>query len=154
MTIGIIILLLLVAIGLILVEIFLIPGVGIPGIIGVALLGITLFLAYDISVTVGHYTLVGSSLASVGLLLLALRSKTWSRVSVHDEISGKIDYHTEALVIGETGIAVTRLNPIGNVRFGDKIFEARTRGEYIDEESTVEITNIEGNKITVVTANQ
>ena len=57
MSVTIVILLLVAAIALILIEIFLIPGVGIPGIIGLALMAVALFLGYSIDTTTGHFTL-------------------------------------------------------------------------------------------------
>lgn len=149
MSVTIVILLLIAAIALILIEIFLIPGIGIPGIIGLVLMASALFLGYSINATTGHFTLLGSIVASGGLMALALRSKTWSKMSVHKEITSRVNHHTEGLNIGDEGLAITRLNPMGNVRFGDDHFEVRTRGEYLAENTRVKITNIERDKITV-----
>jgi membrane-bound ClpP family serine protease len=149
MTVTIVILLLLTAIGLILIEIFLVPGVGIPGIAGLALLGITLFLAYQIDSITGHVTLAATSLISVGLIALAFNAKTWSRLSIKEEITSRVVIDTTTLSIGQVGKTISRLNPIGNVSFDDITIEARSRGEFIDENTSVEIATIEGNKITV-----
>ncbi|GAB5538937.1 MAG: hypothetical protein Salg2KO_10400 [Salibacteraceae bacterium] len=149
MTLTIAILLLLVAIALMLIEIFLVPGVGIPGIAGLALLVVSIYMAYQIDTMSGHYTLAAAAVVSVGLMLLAFRSKTWSKVSVVSEISGHVTYDTADLKKGDQGIAVSRLNPIGNIRVGDRHFEARSKGEFIDDHTPIEIVNIEGNKITV-----
>ncbi len=149
MTLTIVILLLLVSIALILVEIFLIPGVGIPVIAGLVLLGVTLFSAYSIDTTTGHITLAASLVVSAGLIALAFRSKTWSKMSVKDEIRSKVIIDTTQLEIGQEGKTQTRLNPIGNVLFNDQQLEARSNGEFIDDHTKVEIVNIEGNKITV-----
>ena len=56
---------------------------------------------------------------------------------------------TTTLSIGQVGKTISRLNPIGNVSFDDITIEARSRGEFIDENTSVEIATIEGNKITV-----
>jgi membrane-bound ClpP family serine protease len=149
MTITIVILLLLTAIGLILIEIFLIPGIGIPGVAGLGLMAGSLVMAYSIGNTEGHFALGFTIIASALLMFLAFRSKTWSRLSVTDEITSKVDAHTEELKIGDHGIAITRLNPIGNARFGETQFEVSSRGEFIEDHSSVEIITIEGNKIIV-----
>jgi membrane-bound ClpP family serine protease len=149
MTLTIVILLLLTAIALILVEIFLIPGVGIPGLLGLVLLCISLFSAYSIDTTTGHLTLAASVIASGGLMALAFQAKTWTKMSVQNEITSRVIIDTSKLEIGQEGKTQTRLNPIGNVLFGDQQIEARSKGEFIDDHTTVEIVNIEGNKITV-----
>ena len=90
MTLTVAILLLLVAIALMLIEIFLVPGVGIPGIAGLILLVASIYIAYQIDTTSGYYTLAASVVISIGLMLLAFRAKTWSRVSVNSEIKARL----------------------------------------------------------------
>lgn len=149
MSLTVVVLLLVIAIGLVLLEIFLVPGIGIPGIAGAVLMIISLVLAYQISVETGHYMLTATGAASVLLLLLAFRSKTWDKMSQKEEIKGRVTYNTHVLKVGDQGVAVSRLNPIGNVRFGEDIYEARSRGNFIDDHTPIEIINIEGSKITV-----
>lgn len=149
MTITLVILLLIAAIALLLLEILVIPGVGITGILGTLLMIAALVIAYQIDSTVGHLTLVGAALSSSVLLILAFRSKTWERLSQKAEIKAKVEYHTEGLQIGDTGTTVTRLNPIGTVRFDEETYEARSKAEFIGENTRVEIINIDGHKITV-----
>lgn len=149
MTLTIAILLLLVAIALMLIEIFLVPGVGIPGIAGLILLVASIYIAYQIDTTSGHYTLAASVVISIGLMLLAFRAKTWSRVSVNSEIKARLIYPTDTLKIGDKGNTISRLNPIGNIRVNDQKFEASSIGDFIDANTPIEITNIEGNKVSV-----
>lgn len=149
MTLTVAILLLLVAIALMLIEIFLVPGVGIPGIAGLILLVASIYIAYQIDTTSGYYTLAASVLISIGLMLLAFRAKTWSRVSVNSEIKARLIYPTDTLKIGDKGNTISRLNPIGNIRVNDQKFEASSIGDFIDANTPIEITNIEGNKVTV-----
>ncbi len=149
MTLTVAILLLLVVIALMLIEIFLVPGVGIPGIAGLILLVASIYIAYQIDTTSGYYTLAASVVISIGLMLLAFRAKTWSRVSVNSEIKARLIYPTDTLKIGDKGNTISRLNPIGNIRVNDQKFEASSIGDFIDANTPIEITNIEGNKVTV-----
>ena len=87
----IIILLLVIAIGLVLIEVFLVPGVGIPGIAGAVLMLACLFLAYNVSPAFGNYTLAATGLISIGLVLLAFRAKTWQKLSLKSGIDSKVD---------------------------------------------------------------
>lgn len=149
MTLTVAILLLLVVIALMLIEIFLVPGVGIPGIAGLILLVASIYIAYQIDTTSGYYTLAASVVISIGLMLLAFRAKTWSRVSVNSEIKARLIYPTDTLKIGDKGNTISRLNPIGNIRVNDQKFEASSIGDFIGANTPIEITNIEGNKVTV-----
>ncbi len=146
----IIILLLVIAIGLVLIEIFLVPGVGIPGIAGAVLMLACLFLAYNVSPAFGNYTLAATGLISIGLVLLAFRAKTWQKLSLKSGIDSKVDRPTEGLAVGDVGEAISRLNPMGKAMFNEHFYEVSSKGEYIDAHSSVEITNIEGTKITVI----
>jgi len=146
----IIILLLVIAIGLVLIEVFLVPGVGIPGIAGAVLMLACLFLAYNMSPAFGNYTLAATGLISIGLVLLAFRAKTWQKLSLKSGIDSKVDRPTEGLAVGDVGEAISRLNPMGKAMFNEHFYEVSSKGEYIDAHSSVEITNIEGTKITVI----
>ena len=148
-SLSIVILLIILAIGLILVEIFLVPGVGIPGIAGTLLLLLSLILAYQIDNTTGHYTLASTIIISVFLIWLTFRSKTWDRLSQKEEIKSKVQSDGIMLHPGDIGIAMSRLNPIGTGRFGDVTVEVSSQGEYIDAKSNIEIITIEANKIFV-----
>lgn len=152
MTVTILILLIAIAIGLILIEIFLIPGVGIPGVAGAIILIVALVLAYQISGTVGHIALAVTGLISIGLVFLAFQAKTWDRLSQKEEITSKVESHTDQLSVGDKGKAISRISPMGKVMFKDSFYEVSSKGEYIDENTEVEIVNIEGNKIIVIPA--
>jgi membrane-bound ClpP family serine protease len=149
MSASIVILLLVIAIGLVMIEIFLVPGVGIPGIAGAVLMLISLYLAYDVGTTFGHYTLAGTVVASAGLIALAFRSKTWDKLSLKSGIDGRVTNTGLGLQVGDQGSTSSRLNPIGKARFGDRFVEVSSKGAYIDAQSRIEIVNIEGNKIIV-----
>ncbi len=149
MSATIVILLLVIAIGLVMIEIFLVPGVGIPGIAGAILMLVSLYLAYEVGTEFGHYTLTGTAIASVGLVVLAFRSKTWDKLSLKSGIDAKVTNTSIGLNIGDQGSASSRLNPIGKARFGDRFVEVSSKGAYIDAQSQIEIVNIEGNKIIV-----
>ena len=152
MTVNILILLIAIAIGLILIEIFLIPGVGIPGIVGAVLLIVALVLAYQISGMVGHIALVVTGIISIGLVYLAFQAKTWDKLSQKEEITSKVESHTDELKIGDKGQTISRLSPMGKVMFNEAFFEVSSKGEYIEENTQVEIANIEGSKIIVIPA--
>ncbi|MEX2596726.1 MAG: NfeD family protein [Salibacteraceae bacterium] len=149
MSATIVILLLVIAIGLVLLEIFLVPGVGIVGIAGAGLMLVSLYLAYEVNTSFGHYTLAATGLISIGLMALAFRAKTWDRLSLKSGILSKVTTTVPHFKVGDKGIASSRLNPIGKAMINDEFVEVTSKGDYIDAQSPIEIINIEGNKIIV-----
>jgi membrane-bound ClpP family serine protease len=154
MTASIVILLLIIAIGLVLIEIFLIPGIGIAGIAGALLMITSLVLAYEVGVTFGHYVLASTGIISVGLVILAFRTKTWDRLSLKSDIHSKVDNPAVMLTVGDKGKTVGRLNPTGKALFNDKYIEVSSKGAYIEPETEIEIVQIDANKITVIQINK
>ncbi len=149
MTITLLVLLLLTAISLILLEIFVIPGVGIPGLAGIVLLLACIYLAYTIDNFTGHVTLAATGIVSVILVFVSLNAKTWDRFSQKREITSKVTSNELNVAVGEQGIALGRMNPMGKARFGEEILEVQSRGGYIEANGTVEIIKIDGRKIYV-----
>lgn len=153
MSASIVILLLIIAIGLVLIEIFLIPGIGIAGIAGALLMITSLVLAYQVGTTFGHYVLTATGLISIGLVLMAFRSKTWDRLSLKSDIQSKVENPALLLSVGDKGKSISRLNPMGKALFNDKYIEVSSKGAYIGANSEIEIVQIDSNKITVTQIN-
>lgn len=153
MSASIVILLLIIAIGLVLIEIFLIPGIGIAGIAGALLMITALVLAYEVGTTFGHYALTATGLISIGLVFMAFRTKTWDRLSLKSDIQSKVENPALQLSVGDKGKSISRLNPMGKALFNDKYIEVSSKGAYIDANSEIEIVQIDSNKITVTQIN-
>jgi membrane-bound ClpP family serine protease len=147
----VIIILILVGILMMLIEILVIPGSGVAGIIGFGLMIAGIWIAYtNEGATAGHIT-VGVTLgSSLIFLIVALRSKTWKKAMLSTEIKGKtrvID--AETLKVGERGTTISRCAPMGKALFGEKFYEVSAYSDFIDEEKEIEIMKISGNKIFV-----
>ncbi|MDR2384191.1 MAG: hypothetical protein LBD80_00815 [Tannerella sp.] len=154
MVIDIIIIVFLItaAIVLILAEIFLLPGITFAGIGGV-LFGIGgIAYAYTLNFQTGNITLISSVVALGGLFLWMLRSSTFNRIALKTDIESKIASPREtSLKVGDTGISLSRLAPVGKARFKDIIVEAKSVNDFIDENTPVVILSIEGYNVIVET---
>ncbi len=139
----IVIILLVVGILLFLIEFFLIPGLSIAGIAGVAFLGGAIYYAYySIGPTAGHITVISSVLLLGLSVWIFLRSKVLEKMSLKTEIDGKNDPMKDMIInVGDTGITSSRLAPMGRVKINNHIVEAKTNDDFIDP--GVEITVIE-----------
>jgi membrane-bound ClpP family serine protease len=149
---GLIITLIIIGIMLLLLELLVIPGFGITGILGIASLIGGVVLAYtSLGATAGHLTLF-SSLAGCGIALwIIMRSKTWNRLSLKTNIDDKVDVLPEqkGIQAGNSGVALTRLAPMGKIRVNNVDVEATSREGIINTGQTVEVVKIDGTKIIV-----
>lgn len=151
MTIAGIILLIILGIVLILLEFLVIPGVTIAGIGGFILLAGGVYLSYHYyGVETGNYTLAGTAVLITGSIVLALRSRTWKKLMLRSSIDSKVNEIEEGKInIGDTGVTISRLAPMGKIQVNDEYYEAKTLNDFIDPNVEVVIKKIENNIIIV-----
>lgn len=153
---------------LLLVEIFLIPGFGVFGILGIAgiLTGLTLGMipndAFDFTFVpsgelfVALLTVILAAIAAIGLIFFfAPKVNQWKAFSSialattqrRDEGYTSTSYQDGLL--GKEGIAHTRLMPSGKVLIEDEIYDAYSRGEFIDKGEAIKVISTEGTSLKV-----
>ena len=146
---GFIITLILVGLVLIFVEILLVPGVGVAGILGLlCLVGSSVYSFYYMGTTAGLIVTVVNSLLLIGLTIYVLRAKTWKRMSLETNIDSKA-VEDAVLSVGDKGKTMTRLAPMGAARFGDNVVEVKALEGMLDPGTPVKVVLIEDNKIYV-----
>ncbi len=151
MSLTAIIVLLLVGIILLLLEVFVLPGTNIAGVIGILFIVLAIFFGYkDLGTPVAHVILSAALILTIGTVWLGLRSDTWNRLSLHSTIDSKVmNLEPDELQVGAKGESITRLNPMGKVIINNKSYEAKSGHLFIDPHTPVEIIKIEGNQIIV-----
>lgn len=160
-------------VGLILLalELFVIPGFGITGILGIILTIIGLFAL--MLPGIGKLTLFepesfrlvgeafierlawlcgGLIFAIIAIIILARlfseRYFRFSKLILRDE--QKEDAHREEMPeAGDLGETVTPLRPSGKVHIGENLYDAISQGEYLEPQSAVEVVKVEGSKVVV-----
>lgn len=148
--IAIIIFLMAVAILLILLEIFMLPGVTVAGVGGFIFAVGGLIYAYSLDTMTGHITLVASLLLFGGAFAWLLRSKSFSRVALKTDIASKLLSSRElGIKPGDEGITLSRLAPIGKARINGLTVEAKSMDELINENTPVEVVRVEGYNVIV-----
>ena len=143
----------IVVIGLILivVEVILIPGTTLVGILGSIITAVGVYFGYaDHSATTGNIIL-GVSLGIIALIFfLAIKLKVWNWFSLKKEIDGKLDSAFDTgLKEGDEGVAVSDLRPMGSADFNDQVVEVSTIGTFLKSGTKVKIVSVEKNKIYV-----
>ena len=144
-------LLLIFGVGLIIAEIFLIPGIGFAGIFGFLSLAASVALAYVyISSLAGHITLCASVVVAAICIYLIFKGKTLDKMALKTDINARVDLVSGVDVkVGDVVTTSSRLAPMGKVRIGSTELEAKSTGEFIDPETPVSIEKIEGNIVLV-----
>ena len=154
MSILAIALLILLGIILILIELLVVPGISVAGIGGFLLIIGGIVLGYHFHGSNGNYILLSSGVVMILIIVLALKLKTWQRFGLESTIDSKVGVlKEEEIKVGDDGETISRLAPIGKAMFKEKLFEVHSDGEYIDEQSDIIVTRINGNRIFVKTKN-
>ncbi|MEG1543341.1 MAG: NfeD family protein [Tannerellaceae bacterium] len=148
--VAIIIFLMGVAIFLILLEVFLLPGITVAGVGGFLFAAGGIIFAYNVGTTAGNITLLLSLIAFGGAFVWLLRSKSFSRVALKTNIDSRLVSSRDlGLAVGDEGLTLSRLAPIGKARIKGLTVEAKSTGDFIDEHTSIVIVRIDGNNVVV-----
>lgn len=147
MTLDLIIVIAVIALGVLfmLIEIFLLPGISIAGIAGaIFLIGGIVYAYIFLGTSAGNITIAAASLALGGTFFWLIKSKSLRKISLETNIEGKVDTgNLQKINAGDTGISLSRLNPIGKVMVNDVEVEGKSfNGELIDEETEIEVVKV------------
>ncbi len=153
---------------LILAEVFFIPGFGVAGVLGITLTISSLilimlkndFFNFDLvpmgDIIVAGFTAFGGICG--GLLLLFVggaklaNTKAFKNITLMDTQEKEMGFTSNFVLeisVGQKGLAYTILRPSGRVIINEKIYDAFTRGEYIEKGETVEVIATEGSTLKV-----
>jgi membrane-bound ClpP family serine protease len=151
MDFAIVAILLIFGVALMLVEIFLLPGLSIAGIGGVLFLFGGIYYAYAfISPEAGHFTLVASLVLMAVAVWIFLRSRALEKMSLKTNIEGKNDpMQGMSINEGDQGHTVSRLAPMGKVRINGQVVEAKAIDDFIDQDTMVKVIKVQSTNILV-----
>ncbi|MDH6344083.1 membrane-bound ClpP family serine protease [Parabacteroides sp. PFB2-12] len=143
------------SIALILIEVFLLPGITLAGIGGGLFAVGGVIYAYTISPMIGHITLVVSAVVFVAIFFWLLRSNSFRKVALHADVDSKITSTRElGIEVGDEGLTLSRLAPIGKALIKGITVEAKSREEFIDEQTEVTVVRVDGYNVIVVPKNE
>lgn len=135
-------------------ELVLLPGVSVGAILAMACYGGSIYLAFrDLGTAAGVTVIVVILLLSLVAVVVSLRAKTWQRFSLKQEIrsSSMPVLPAEELRIGQHGVTLSRLSPMGKVEIDGKVYEAKSTGAYVDPRQEVEVVGFENFSVIVKT---
>ncbi len=152
MDIYLVIALIVLGVLLVVLEILVVPGTTVIGIIGGILMGVGVILAYSTQedAMIGHYTLAGTSVATVILLYWAYKVLRSKKYSLYDVIDGQVNVLEPGTVkVGDEGITLGYLRLGGKANINGHRLEVFSQSEMIPADTRIEVIKIDGNKIIV-----
>ncbi|MEG0498306.1 MAG: NfeD family protein [Alistipes sp.] len=135
-------------------ELVLLPGVSIGAVLSLTCYGSAIYISFrDYGMATGAVVTLVVIVLSIAATILSLRAKTWQRFSLHQKVpSSSMTMPAEQNVkIGDRGVTLSRLSPMGKVEIGNQIFEAKSLDAYVDPKTTVEVVGFENFNIIVKT---
>ena len=146
-----VILILLVGWFLVFLEVFFIPGTTVFALIG------SLTMAAGVAISFSQFGMVGGLLTMFGSaiftflsIVFGFKSGLLKGLTLRTQNKGKANEIDETKIkIGDSGIAASKIAPIGKALFNDVAYEVQTLGEWIVEGTPVEVSKIYLNKIFV-----
>lgn len=136
---------------LLVLELLVVPGTTVVGVIGFILMSVGIWYSFTTyGQTAGWLVLTGASFVSLAAIYYSLKSATWERAKLHASIDSRVNIESDKLNIGDIGETVSRINPMGKANFNNAFYEVSSFGEMIDENREIKIVDIKGSKITVV----
>lgn len=133
-------------------ELIIIPGFGVAGILGIASLVASCWVAFThISTIAGIIVIVANIILVIGSTIIMLRSKTWKKLSLNTNVNSKVDIAPEdkGVGAGKKGVALSRLAPGGKIQIGTEVLEGFTRDAIIEAGTCVVVSEVEDNKVYV-----
>jgi membrane-bound serine protease (ClpP class) len=152
---GIVIVLALLGILGILWELHVVPGHGLPGLLGAALLLIAVLFAFGLPFFVVAVETIATAivLTAIGfsLVVRAVPQNAWAQRLALAAVQGP-DYVTSADfsgLRGKTGVAASYLRPAGIAEIEGRRVDVLTQGEFIAQGTPIRVARVEGARVFV-----
>lgn len=148
---------------LIIAEVFVIPGFGVAGVAGISLTVLSLvlimlnndFFNFEFvplgDIIVASFATIGGLAGGILLLFFGgarlSKTKAFQRIALGDTQEVKDGYSVNtfnANLLGQKGKAFTILRPSGKVIIDEQIYDAFTRGDFIEKGESIEVIGTEG----------
>ncbi len=146
----------MIGLALIILELIFVPGTTVVGLLGVVFSIVGVVVSYShFGNETGFYVLLVSLAISLVAFFYSFRSGAWTKFSLKSSIDSKVNEGMMASVhVGDIGMTVSTLRPMGKAEFGSQTFEVKTSGNYIERGEKVKITHIESHQIVVEPINK
>jgi membrane-bound ClpP family serine protease len=151
MNLLIILFLIFLGIVLLLIELTILPGITIAGVGGLLLFGYSIYLAFSSYGTLGGLlTLAFVLIVAPTMVMMLFKGKSGKRMMLKTVLHGTAnEIDEEKVKIGDIGVTIGRLAPMGKIKVNDEVVEVKSTGTFVDPGAKVRIIRIEKSLITV-----
>lgn len=141
---------------LLIMEIFVIPGFGICGVLGIgSIVGAVICAAPSLSIAM--IQLAVALLAAIVLVIISLKCgktrRVWSKLILKEATTTEGGYISQPgginALVGKCGVALTDLRPSGAALLDDKRTDVLSEGGFIKRGTMVEVIRVEGSSVVV-----
>ncbi|MGI5891588.1 MAG: NfeD family protein [Bacillota bacterium] len=141
---------------LLVVEVFVLPGFGVAGVLGLAALFASIVFASP-SITYAIIAILIAVAAAAALIFFSVKNKKirtfWRKLILSHKLDSDEGYDSADKNLmdlkGAEGIAITPLRPAGTAVFDQKRIDVVTEGEFIDNGAPVKVIGVEGVRVIV-----
>jgi len=156
MNILIIIFLIILGIVLLLIEVTILPGITVAGVGSFLVLVYSVYLAFTTyGSLIGFLTLAFVLIVAPLLVYKLFKSKTGESMVLNTVLPGFAnEINPEKVKVGDIGVTIGRLAPMGKIKVNDEVVEVRSTGTFVNPGERVKIISIEKSLVTVEPLNQ
>ena len=147
----IIVFLVVLGIVLLLIEVTILPGITVAGVGSFLVLVYSVYLAFtSYGPLVGFLTLAFVLIVSPLLVYYFFKGKAGKSMVLNTVITGVAnEIDPEKVKVGDIGVTIGRLAPMGKIKVNDEVIEVRSTGAFVNPGEKVRIIHIEKSLITV-----
>ena len=150
MELTILLVLMIAGVLLLVVELFLLPGISVAGLASLVCMGSAIYYAYlHFGPAMAAIILGISIIAFVFASYLFLRRKTLNRLALHHQIKSRVPSQAAQIALGDIGKTVTRLAEVDKAEFNDQVIEVRSIEGFINPNTPVKVRRITGTEVLV-----
>ena len=152
----IIIFLIVLGIILLLIEVTILPGITVAGVGSFLVLVYSVYLAFTAyGSLVGFLTLAFVLIVSPLLVYYFFKGKAGKSMVLNTVLTGIAnEINPEKVKVGDVGVTIGRLAPMGKIKVNDEVVEVRSTGTFVNPGEKVRIIHIEKSLVTVEPLNQ
>ena len=131
-------------------EIFFLPGVSIGGIVGTLFTGAGIWYAFaKLGITAGWIVVAVSVLVLLFVIVYFIKGKPLDKMALDKELEMNNFYDMSKVAVGDTGVTLSRLAPMGKVLINGEEYEAKFCEGFLDRGVDVVVIDIDGNVLLV-----
>jgi len=134
------------------IEAFILPGFGITGILGIALLGVAIGFSWiKFGYAWGIGTLFISSIIFIGGIWLISKTRFGKRFVQTESLKGAVSAigHDWSHLVGKEGTAISDLHPVGSAMVEGQKVDCITKGKFIDRGAKIKVVEAKGVSVIV-----